>query len=202
MASKRLSAGERHSQIAKIAAELFAKKGFNGVTTREIARRAGVSEAILFRHFPNKEALYTEIINQKIEVQTELFNLESVKNCSDETVFSQLARWFMKQVEQDNTFVRLMLYSALEDHKLADVFLSSRTSLLFDFLLKYFTKRIDEGVFKKMKPAVLVQSFLGMFFHFILSHELFKTPVEFRISKDEAVRDFVRIFLEGVTIKK
>lgn len=40
---------------------LFARRGFDGVTTREIAAAAGVSEPILYRHFPSKEALFDEI---------------------------------------------------------------------------------------------------------------------------------------------
>src|SRR5919199_3263174 len=41
---------------------LFARKGFAGTTTKEIARAAEVSEALVFQHFPSKAALYQEII--------------------------------------------------------------------------------------------------------------------------------------------
>ena len=55
--SLRLSAQDRRQQIMTIAVGLFARKGYQGTTTREIAEGAGVNEALLFRHFPSKENL-------------------------------------------------------------------------------------------------------------------------------------------------
>jgi AcrR family transcriptional regulator len=54
----KLSSEERRAAIVKAVRRLFAEKGFDGTTTRELAAAAGVSEALLFKHFPNKEALY------------------------------------------------------------------------------------------------------------------------------------------------
>src|SRR6185503_3576029 len=42
---------------------LFARKGFASTTTKELAEAAGVSEALLYKHFPSKESLYSEIQN-------------------------------------------------------------------------------------------------------------------------------------------
>ena len=54
----RLSSEERRAAIISAVQRVFAEKGFHGTTTRELAQAAGVSEALLFKHFPNKEALY------------------------------------------------------------------------------------------------------------------------------------------------
>src|SRR5262245_57452073 len=58
-ATIKLSGAERRAAIVKAVQRVFAEKGFHGTTTRELADAAGVSEALLFRHFPNKEALYS-----------------------------------------------------------------------------------------------------------------------------------------------
>ena len=55
----KLSAEERRAAIIQAVRRVFADKGFHGTTTRELADAAGVSEALLFKHFPNKEALYS-----------------------------------------------------------------------------------------------------------------------------------------------
>src|SRR5438270_3504288 len=55
---KKLTGDERRTAIIKAVRQVFAEKGFDGTTTRELAAAAGVSEALLFKHFPNKEALY------------------------------------------------------------------------------------------------------------------------------------------------
>jgi len=57
----RLSSEERRDAIVHAALPLFAEAGFDRVTTREIAQAAGVSEALLYRHFPSKRALYEAI---------------------------------------------------------------------------------------------------------------------------------------------
>src|SRR5262245_31144276 len=54
----RLSGEERRAAIIKAVRRTFAEKGFHGTTTRELADAAGVSEALLFKHFPTKEALF------------------------------------------------------------------------------------------------------------------------------------------------
>ena len=52
--AKKLSGDERRAAIIKAVQRVFAEKGFDGTTTRELASAAGVSEALLFKHFPNK----------------------------------------------------------------------------------------------------------------------------------------------------
>ena len=61
MAVIRLDSDERRKAIVRAAVPLFARKGFAGTTTRELAEAAGISEALLFKHFPSKQSLYREI---------------------------------------------------------------------------------------------------------------------------------------------
>src|SRR5437588_3602774 len=57
----KLSAEERRAAITQAAQRVFADKGFHGTTTRALAEAAGVSEALLFKHFPTKQALFAAI---------------------------------------------------------------------------------------------------------------------------------------------
>ena len=57
--ASKLSSGERRAAIIKAVQRVFAEKGFHGTTTRALADAAGVSEALLFKHFPTKEALFS-----------------------------------------------------------------------------------------------------------------------------------------------
>jgi TetR/AcrR family transcriptional regulator, transcriptional repressor of aconitase len=56
-----MAAEERKLAIVQAALPLFAAKGFAQTTTKDLAKAAGVSEPLLYRHFPSKEALYLEI---------------------------------------------------------------------------------------------------------------------------------------------
>ena len=62
MPAFRLDSDERRNAIVRAAVPLFARKGFAGTTTREIAEAAGISEALVFKHFPSKQLLYAEIL--------------------------------------------------------------------------------------------------------------------------------------------
>src|SRR6185436_10078115 len=56
--ASRMKCDERRAAILHAARKVFAEKGFDGTTTRELAAAAGVSEALLYKHFPSKESLY------------------------------------------------------------------------------------------------------------------------------------------------
>jgi AcrR family transcriptional regulator len=58
----RLPSRERRQAIVVAVQGTFAEKGFDGTTTRELARAAGVSEALLYKHFPSKESLYVAML--------------------------------------------------------------------------------------------------------------------------------------------
>ena len=61
----RMPADARREQILQTAVNLFSQRGFKGTTTKEIAKAAGVSEAIIFRHFATKDELYGAILDSK-----------------------------------------------------------------------------------------------------------------------------------------
>jgi AcrR family transcriptional regulator len=196
--AKRMAADERRGQIARVAAALFARHGFSGVTTRQIAKAARVNEAILYRHFPTKEDLYTEIIKGKIEEQGEFMDEAVLSTDDDVAVLSYMARTFLELVGEDHTFMRLMLFSALEDHSLATIFFERRVGQVFPHLANYFKRRMDSGGFRRIDPRIAVRAFVGMIIHYVITTEIFKMPELARVSAEEAVDGFVKIFLEGM----
>ena len=59
----RLSAEERRATVLECACQIFAKGTYHGSTTAEIARTAGVTEPILYRHFASKRDLYLSCLD-------------------------------------------------------------------------------------------------------------------------------------------
>lgn len=64
MAKKRMPGSERRSQIIAAARRVFSQQGYDGAKTLQIAREAKVSEALVYRHFPSKLALYRAVLRQ------------------------------------------------------------------------------------------------------------------------------------------
>jgi TetR/AcrR family transcriptional regulator, transcriptional repressor of aconitase len=121
MALTRLDGDERRRAIVQAAVPLFARKGFAGTTTKELAEAAGISEALLFRHFPSKKQLYGEILHLGCEGDPALEKLASLEPSSATLarMIHFMVRHFLGVGEVDRceirTRLRLILYSCLED---------------------------------------------------------------------------------------
>jgi AcrR family transcriptional regulator len=121
MAITRLDADDRRKAIVTAAVPLFARNGFAGTTTRELAAAAGVSEALLFRHFPSKQSLYREILRLGCEGDPALEKLATLP-ASTETAIG-IVRFMVRrfvlgsEIERHelDLRMRLMLHSVLED---------------------------------------------------------------------------------------
>lgn len=183
----------------EVAASLFAKKGFNRTTTKELARQAGVSEAMIFKHFSSKEKLYSSILDLKARQADPLTDIkEAAANQDDQAIFEGLAKHYFFRVEKDPDFIRLLLFSALEHHKLADSFVNNHVLRIHQFLSQYIEGRIAQGTFRKVDPLTAARSFIGMVSHHLLSQEVFGMKKGFWPEKDEAISTFVTIFLKGI----
>ena len=75
MSTRRLQAEERRAAIIAAIRPLIASKGLSGTTTKEMAAAAGVSEALIFKHFPTKQALYEAIVHSGAAGEPELERL-------------------------------------------------------------------------------------------------------------------------------
>lgn len=60
----RMRAQQRRRQLLEVAATLFARLGYRGTTTAELAKAAGITEPILYRHFDNKLDLFVTLVDE------------------------------------------------------------------------------------------------------------------------------------------
>ena len=193
---------DRRSDILAAAMKLFANKGFRGTTTRDLATQAEVNEAIIFRHFNNKEELYRAILEHKAgeNRNARIEELEQLGAASDDqTFFETVGRTFLEKHEKDTTFYRLLLFSALEGHQLSDMFVASMTNR--NPIANYIQKRIDEGVYRTVDPELAARGLLGMFASFVLWQEIFGFKKTHPYDREEVVHTFVSIFLKGIAKK-
>jgi len=196
---KRMSGEDRKAQIVKVATQLFAKNGFKGTTTREIARKAGISEAVIFKHFSRKEDLYKAIIDSRCSEgpgQSRLIN--HLKGKKDKDFFRDLAVFLLSEHQKDASFLRLLTYSALEKHDLSEIFIKTKGLELIEFVEAHIRSLIDEGVLKKTDPAVAARAFVGMVLHYSISQELYGLKKYFDRSNEAVIDAFVNIFFEGM----
>ena len=173
--SVRVPARDRRLQIMEAAKELFARQGLEGTTTKEIAARARVNEAIIFRHFPTKEDLYWAIIDHQCEVggwqQALRRHLRS--GASDREVFAGIAEEILVRRAKDSTLSRLLLFSALENQRRSQRFFQKYVVEYYELIAEYIRGRIQAGAFRALDPLLAARGFVGMIVYHSLIQEIF-----------------------------
>jgi len=200
----RMAGEERRVQILAVAMSLFSERGFRGTTTKEIAQAAGVSEAMVFRHFANKEELYAAILDHKAcsggGFDPAQMLAESLGRKDDNAVFEQLALGALQYHEGDRDFQRLLLHAALEKHELAQMFFEKFVQRVYEYLVAYIRERQRDGAIIEIDPAIIVRAFIGMVMHHSLNNNLWDPQRRLlNISNESAAKQFTNILLNGIT---
>jgi len=123
----KLSSEERRHQILKSAVPLFAEKGFSGVTTKQIAKSAGVSEALLYQHFPSKDILFERVQDFCCHIPQKLDSFVTQPPSTEAMIImlfilAESALVKPEVFDPGGQFARLMLRSMIEDGQFARIF--------------------------------------------------------------------------------
>jgi len=196
----RLPAPERRQAILQAAVHLFARNGFSGTTTRELSQAVGVSEPVLYQHFPSKSDLYKAIIENLME-QVNLVAWPDPGLPVDE-FFQQLATGILDFHAKNADYLRILLYSGLEKHELSRMFHERHACQVFDALSQRLRQRIEEGSLRPdLDPALTARAFVSMIGDVGLK-QLIITEGECGISggvdREQLVQHMIKIFVNGV----
>ncbi len=210
--SCRLSAEERREAIIKAVRKLFAEKGFHGTTTKELADAAGISEALLFKHFPTKEALYSALHqpcgNEQAAAEIKrLLALEPSTSTLVLLVHFLVSKMVLGRPQagasEECVMHRLMLHSLMDDGEFARVilqrFASCWTAKLEECLRA--SSVADELADNPVAPnlrAWFVQHLAVM----LMLHLQPATPaVDYGVSREQLVEQAVWFALRGLGLK-
>ncbi|MCX5656605.1 MAG: helix-turn-helix domain containing protein [Planctomycetota bacterium] len=186
----RLPGEQRREVIIRAARRVFVEKGFDGTTTRELAEAAGVSEALLFKHFPSKEALYgaIQISCFKEEGARMIERLEALAPSASTLVFlvhHMVSHMLAERVPDENerSFVRLVLRSLMDDGEFARVGLQTAV----------------DGPVRPSSGAWFVNQMVAM----VMIHLLPTPPaIDFGASREKVVEQAVWFSLRGLGLKE
>jgi AcrR family transcriptional regulator len=192
----RSSGHQRQASLISTAASLFAANGFRGTTTKQIALAAGVSEALLFKHFPTKRALYTAILSEKADYSGLQDAVEeAAAKREDRQLFMLLASYRIRK-GADPILFRLLLFSALEGHEMSDMFFRQQYRVFHDLLAGYIQQRIDDGAYRPLDPLLAARAFFGIIVHHRLLHDILGLPMH--LTHEVTVEEYVSLFLNGL----
>jgi AcrR family transcriptional regulator len=199
-ATQRLPASDRRLQLIETALDVFSRKGFGGATTKEIAAAAGVTEAIIFRHFPTKHDLYSAVIEHHHNGGNLAECMAQCHACmarnDDEGLIRTIIEKILESHRRDQRGHRVLLFAALEGHE-AGLEYSRQISLpIFETLCQYISRRQAEGAIRQGNPAAIVGAAAGMAAHYANMTQMFGFPTN---ATDRQVTDsFVAIVMHGI----
>ena len=199
--STRMSAVDRRNQLIEVAIDLFSRKGFGGTTTREIAAAAGVTEAIIFRHFATKQELYKAILDTRCAMpdaqawfsETRQF----MDNNDDEGLFRALISTIVECKREDPRFERLLLHAALEGHELAIMHHNQFALPIGAQLIEYIEKRQQEGALRQVDPKAVIFAVAGIAQYYAAQKYLYRCA-DIPMSDEAVVDAFLNILMKGL----
>ena len=199
----RVPAHDRRLQIMEAAKELFARQGFEGTTTRQIAERARVNEAIIFRHFPSKEDLYWAIIDRESELAgwQPALRRQLSSGASDREILAGIAEDILVRRAKDGSLSRLLLFSALENQRRSHRFFQTHVVEYYEAIAKYICKRIEDGAFRTVNPMLAARGFVGMVVYHSLIQEIYGARHYQDFDVKEVSETLTDIWLGGMEIR-
>jgi AcrR family transcriptional regulator len=153
---------ETSVRILRSASQLFARQGYHGTSTREIARLAGVSENTLFRHFDYKEDLFwstllwhTKGLRYRRDLQ------EGIAQCdSPQAVLPMIFELLADTANYRPELLRLIAVAFLELHWKAEAFCLENLSPLLGPISQYLTLSMQRGALRELDPAMLTTALM------------------------------------------
>ena len=201
----RMTAEKRRHAILQASLPLFAQHGQNGVTTLELAKACGVSEALLFRHFPTKQAMFDAILLHQISQVKPGYPQISPASTSTEDLV-RLVCLFVHYVvftnaTADREVMRLFYRSFVDDGSFARAFLSGER-------VQQIRRDFEAGLAEARRTgdaqalATVPHNLFWFVQHATTAACLMRLPpqpvIKYRGALTAAIHDLVRFALRGV----
>ena len=196
----RLPASDRRLQLVETALDFFSRKGFGGTTTKEIAAAAGVTEAIIFRHFPTKQDLYNAVIDHHHnggDVSECIAQCKCCMDCNDdEGLFRTIIDKIIDAHRRDLRGHRVLLFAALEGHETGLEYARQLSVPIFELLCQYVARRQSEGALREGNPGAIIAAAAGMATHYAVMTQMFGFPT--KVTDRQIADSFVAIVMHGI----
>jgi len=187
---------ERRQDILEAALIVFAGNGYNGATTAEIARAAGIAEGTIFRHFATKKELLIAVLEPKV-----LEGLIQLDKEHREDTPTEFFRYFLSNrlelIKENDSRIRLMFAEAQYHIEVRDALFKGIFGQGISIIKPWFEKGVDRGDFRDLPFIPTMRSFMGM----VMFYELFGNVFLCLSSEktiEEAADHILDLFLHGL----
>jgi AcrR family transcriptional regulator len=204
-----MSCEERKCRIVAAVRKIFAHKGLEGTTTRELAKEAGVSEALLYKHYPSKDALYQAMLEScddefMGEVQ-KITSLEPSTSTLVTLIHFLVAALINRRVPDLDIRIRLYLQSVMGDGEFARLMMKKKQdacSIIPKIAESIKASTASGDIIDNPVPASLRALFIDRLAVVITSDLLPSIPaVDYGVPRDKLIEHTVWFALRGLGMK-
>ncbi len=195
---KRLPPEDRRKEFIRKATEFFAEEGFNG-GTRELARRLGVTQPLLYRYFPSKDDLIKEVYNK---VYLEPLDSGWEKRLADRSrpLRERLQQFYESYTDAvfTRTWLRIYLFSGLKGLDINRWYVSVVRDKILTRIVKEW--RAEAGLPTQTRPTAYELEMAWVFHAGIFYYGVRKFIYESPVLEDKAkmIADAIDVYLAGV----
>ncbi len=149
-----------NNKVIEAATQLFARHGYHGTSTREIARLAEISENTLFRHFEHKEEIFWSTLTANLSgfrIRKEL--LEGMSRGDDpEVVLPQILAVLLDTVTFRPHVLCLIAVGLIEHRAKAQAICHQHLSPIFSVFHSYLAKNVEAGRIRELDPQMITSA--------------------------------------------
>jgi AcrR family transcriptional regulator len=152
--------------IMDSAAELFAQKGYQATTTRDISEAVDIGESTLYGYFSSKKEVLQAILSQQAEIVDAL--LLHIIDMEDQESFVDLVDLLMEKILTRTTYNRVLIAEAWTDNEVLQSYVIARWQPVMQTLQNFISMKIAKGVFRPIEPGMGARMIIGSFIAAIL----------------------------------
>ena len=190
---------DRRAQILDAAFEEFAAKGFKGATIKSIAGAAGLqSPALIYWYFPDKEALFREVLGTRIPVVRAVADPAPLLDLPPEELLPRIGRAYFAFELLDIQTLQLVVGEAVRRPEVAEMFVKSGPGKVLDFLKTYLEHQVELGRLRPHDVRSSARAFIGMLIPQLAGKIFLPALAEDGLTDEEHLKASVDIFLSGL----
>jgi AcrR family transcriptional regulator len=190
---------DRRAQILDAAFEEFAAKGFKGATIKSIAGAAGLqSPALIYWYFPDKEALFREVLGSRIPVLRAVADPTPLLDLPPEELLPRIGRAYFAFEVLDIRTLQLVIGEAVRRPEVAEMFVKSGPGKVLDFLKVYLEHQVELGRLRPHDVRSSARAFIGMLMPQLAGKMFLPALAEDGLTDEEHLETSVGIFLGGL----
>ncbi|HEY9072396.1 MAG TPA: TetR/AcrR family transcriptional regulator [Candidatus Ozemobacteraceae bacterium] len=150
----------RREEILAAARKLFAEKGFQRTTTREIALEAGASEGTIFNYFATKDDILLGLV-QTYLIGTFPREVMIPADANDFEILETIIANRLRHLEAYGDFISILVSEALFRPEFGRQIGEKMMSSVFSVLAGFIERRIRSGEFVNTDPDILMRALIG-----------------------------------------